>query len=27
LPPWLPASPTGDGIEGGAFESWINLKK
>jgi DNA-binding beta-propeller fold protein YncE len=23
LPPWLPARPTGDGIEGGTFESWF----
>ncbi len=27
LPPWLPSRPTGDGIEGGAFESWLNLKQ
>lgn len=25
LPPWLPARPTGDGIEGGTFESWFTL--
>jgi hypothetical protein len=25
LPPWLPTRPTGDGIEGGTFESWIAL--
>jgi len=23
LPPWLPKRPTGDGIEGGTFESWF----
>jgi hypothetical protein len=23
LPPWLPTRPTGDGIEGGTFESWF----
>jgi hypothetical protein len=25
LPGWLPTRPTGDGIEGGTFESWIAL--
>jgi hypothetical protein len=25
LPPWLPAHETGDGIEGGTFESWFTL--
>ncbi|HEY6352718.1 MAG TPA: hypothetical protein VI636_25255 [Candidatus Angelobacter sp.] len=25
LPPWLPARPTGDGIEGGTFESWFTV--
>jgi len=25
LPPWLPARETGDGIEGGTFESWFTL--
>jgi hypothetical protein len=25
LPPWLPNRPTGDGIEGGTFESWFGL--
>ena len=25
LPPWLPKRPTGDGIEGGTFESWFTL--
>ena len=23
LPPWLPKRPTGDGVEGGTFESWF----
>ncbi len=23
LPPWLPNRPTGDGTEGGTFESWF----
>jgi hypothetical protein len=28
LPPWLPAAAsTGDGIEGGTFESWITIKR
>jgi hypothetical protein len=27
LPPWLPNCPTGDGIEGGTFESWIAIKQ
>ena len=27
LPPWLPTRPTGDGIEGGTFESWIAIKQ
>jgi DNA-binding beta-propeller fold protein YncE len=27
LPPWLPSRPTGDGIEGGTFESWIAIKQ
>jgi hypothetical protein len=26
LPPWLPAQRTGDGIEGGTFESWILIQ-
>ncbi len=26
LPPWLPSRPTGDGIEGGTFESWFIYK-
>lgn len=26
LPPWLPKRPTGDGIEGGLFDSWFRLK-
>jgi len=26
LPPWLPTRPTGDGIEGGTFESWFVVK-
>lgn len=25
LPPWLPARATGDGIEGGTFESWLGF--
>jgi DNA-binding beta-propeller fold protein YncE len=25
LPPWLPNHPTGDGIEGGIFESWFTI--
>ena len=25
LPPWLPNRKTGDGIEGGTFESWFTL--
>ncbi|HKS72696.1 MAG TPA: hypothetical protein VJQ82_05825, partial [Terriglobales bacterium] len=25
LPPWLPGRPTGDGIEGGTFVSWLNV--
>jgi hypothetical protein len=25
LPPWLPKRPTGDGIEGGPFESWFTV--
>lgn len=25
LPPWLPSRPTGDGIEGGTFESWFHV--
>jgi DNA-binding beta-propeller fold protein YncE len=25
LPPWLPTRPTGDGIEGGTFESWFTI--
>lgn len=24
LPPWLPQRPTGDGVEGGLFESWFS---
>jgi len=27
LPPWLPARKTGDGVEGGVFESWFTLVK
>jgi hypothetical protein len=23
LPPWLPNRPSGDGVEGGTFESWL----
>jgi len=26
LPPWLPARKTGDGVEGGTFESWFRVK-
>lgn len=26
LPPWLPQRPTGDGVEGGIFESWFTLE-
>jgi DNA-binding beta-propeller fold protein YncE len=26
LPPWVPKRPSGDGIEGGTFESWFTLK-
>jgi len=26
LPPWLPKRPTGDGIEGGLFDSWFRLR-
>lgn len=26
LPPWLPKRHTGDGVEGGTFESWFVLK-
>jgi competence ComEA-like helix-hairpin-helix protein len=25
LPPWVPHRPTGDGIEGGVFESWLTV--
>jgi hypothetical protein len=25
LPPWLPARPTGDGVPGGTFESWLTI--
>jgi DNA-binding beta-propeller fold protein YncE len=25
LPPWLPQRPTGDGVEGGTFESWLTI--
>ena len=25
LPPWVPTRPSGDGIEGGTFESWFTL--
>lgn len=25
LPPWLPKRPTGDGVPGGAFESWFEV--
>ena len=25
LPPWLPTRPTGNGVEGGLFESWFEL--
>jgi len=27
LPPWVPARPSGDGIEGGTFESWFTLEQ
>jgi hypothetical protein len=27
LPPWLPKQATGDGIQGGTFESWLNLSR
>ncbi|GGJ24233.1 hypothetical protein [Neoroseomonas lacus] len=27
LPPWLPARPSGDGIQGGLFESWFQLRR
>lgn len=27
LPQWLPNRPTGDGVEGGTFESWFMLKQ
>jgi DNA-binding beta-propeller fold protein YncE len=27
LPPWLPGRPTGDGIEGGTFESWLTVQQ
>jgi DNA-binding beta-propeller fold protein YncE len=26
LPPWVPKRPSGDGIEGGTFESWFQLE-
>ncbi len=26
LPPWLPQRPTGNGVEGGTFESWFTLE-
>jgi DNA-binding beta-propeller fold protein YncE len=26
LPPWLPHRPTGDGVEGGTFESWFTVE-
>jgi hypothetical protein len=26
LPPWLPDRPTGDGVEGGMFESWLTVE-
>jgi hypothetical protein len=26
LPPWLPNRPTGDGVEGGTFESWFTVE-
>lgn len=26
LPPWVPARPSGDGIEGGTFESWFTVE-
>jgi len=25
LPKWLPVEPTGDGVEGGTFESWVTV--
>jgi DNA-binding beta-propeller fold protein YncE len=25
LPPWLPGRPSGDGVEGGTFESWFTV--
>jgi len=25
LPPWVPNRPSGDGIEGGTFESWFQV--
>jgi DNA-binding beta-propeller fold protein YncE len=27
LPEWLPTRPTGDGVEGGTFESWFTAKQ
>lgn len=27
LPPWLPQRPTGDGVEGGTFESWLTVEE
>jgi hypothetical protein len=27
LPPWLPHRPSGDGIEGGTFESWFTVEE
>jgi hypothetical protein len=26
LPPWVPKRPSGDGLEGGTFESWFEVK-
>jgi hypothetical protein len=26
LPPWLPNRPSGDGVEGGTFESWFTVE-
>lgn len=26
LPGWLPSRPTGDGVEGGIFESWFVIE-
>ena len=26
LPPWLPNHGTGDGVEGGTFESWFRIE-